>query len=545
MSKAKQALKKSLALSLSLILVLILGTSAIPQQALAVDTNITADFTDPNFLAAVRDILDIPSGNIYLSNVVDVIQLDVRNRNITNLAGIQHFSNLKILDASSNQLSSLDVSAFNLEGLSASHNNITTAGLVLGNQPSLVLLDLNSNQLTTLDVSAFTALIMLYAENNRLTSIQLGNLTNLEYLELNLNNLVSLDVSALTALRFLAASSSNLTSLTLGNLNYLEHIEIFNNRLTTLNVAGTPQLRALFVEQNYFASIDMLVGLSETSIPANSIDNCVHDGDMTFEISWLTKFTARIYGLRFSPQNSLATDDSANDTEDDSISDLLDDALRTGAPIVLPPGASAEITVDDLESIRDSDAGEVDIVLPCGRQITISNIGDNPRAIDLNLEVTIVPPGSPTRIGNVNVGANSIVIDPAASGQFGFTITLTIPAAQFTAAGVNANNVQLFLVDSEGRASRQGQVRLNNDGSASISISRASFYVLTETNLVGVEGAYTLYTPTPYVATVAHDVPQTGITGRMILPLVLGLLGFALVAVTIGHRIYVSKKDKS
>jgi len=91
-------------------------------------------------------------------------------------------------------------------------------------------------------------------------------------------------------------------------------------------------------------------------------------------------------------------------------------------------------------------------------------------------------------------GANSIVIDPVASGQFGFTITLTIPATQFTAAGVNANNVQLFLVDAEGRASRQGQVRLNNDGSANISISRASFYVLTETNLVGTGESDTWYT---------------------------------------------------
>jgi len=53
----------------------------------------------------------------------------------------------------------------------------------------------------------------------------------------------------------------------------------------------------------------------------------------------------------------------------------------------------------------------------------------------------------------------------------------------------------------------------------------------------------------PYVAAVApvptaHGVPQTGITGRMILPLVLGLLGLALVAGTIGHRLYMKKKDQ-
>jgi len=48
-----------------------------------------------------------------------------------------------------------------------------------------------------------------------------------------------------------------------------------------------------------------------------------------------------------------------------------------------------------------------------------------------------------------------------------------------------------------------------------------------------------------YVAPVAHDVPQTGITSRMVLPLVLGLFGFALIAGAIGHRLYRSKKDKS
>jgi len=57
------------------------------------------------------------------------------------------------------------------------------------------------------------------------------------------------------------------------------------------------------------------------------------------------------------------------------------------------------------------------------------------------------------------------------------------------------------------------------------------------------------YATAPYVAAVpapaAHNVPQTGITGRMILPLVLGLLGFALIAGTIGHRLYMKKKDQS
>ena len=90
-------------------------------------------------------------------------------------------------------------------------------------------------------------------------------------------------------------------------------------------------------------------------------------------------------------------------------------------------------------------------------------------------------------------------------------------------------------------------MRNAEDNSVTVSFNSASVFVLSTTAPVTPPRDYA--TVVPYVAAVAapvaHDVPQTGITGRMILPLVLGIAGFALIAGVIGHRIYVSKKERT
>ena len=102
--------------------------AAVPSVNLAVSAavDITADFTDPNFLAAVREIIGKPTGAIYDTDVAGITSLNVGDKNITDLSGIEHFTALKYLDCGGNQLTELDMSKNTaLTGLRCDFNHLT------------------------------------------------------------------------------------------------------------------------------------------------------------------------------------------------------------------------------------------------------------------------------------------------------------------------------------------------------------------------------------------------------------------------------------
>ena len=86
-----------------------------------------------------------------------VTEIDVENKYISNLSGIQFFPNLKVLNCSHNRLTKLDVS-----------KNTVLQELVCW-----------ENRLTELDVSKNTKLTELYFVSNKITSLQADNCTNL------------------------------------------------------------------------------------------------------------------------------------------------------------------------------------------------------------------------------------------------------------------------------------------------------------------------------------------------------------------------------
>jgi len=205
--------------------------------------------------------------------------------------------------------------------------------------------------------------------------------------------------------------------------------------------------------------------------------------------------------------------------------------------IVLSEGASTTLSTDILQEIRLSSTA-LYVRLPSGLEVRIDpeTITDYAVGIDLYIESDTTD--------------NSIVLNPSAHGNFGFELQIRITPTMLAAAGLNPVNVRLFHIDDDGVVTDDGWATPLANGYVMIGITRASQWVLTEEDLLA-----NRLTPPPYddhgfwvpqvAAPTAHNVPQTGITGRMILPLVLGLLGFALVAGAIGHRVYVSKKGKS
>jgi len=111
---------------------------------------------------------------VLTANISGVIKLDVGDKSISDLTGIEAFVALEELRLWDNSLTSLDVSKNTaLKSLSVTSNRLTS--LDVSKNTALKELWCDFNQLTSLDVSNNTALTWLYCPSNRLTSLIMRN----------------------------------------------------------------------------------------------------------------------------------------------------------------------------------------------------------------------------------------------------------------------------------------------------------------------------------------------------------------------------------
>jgi Leucine-rich repeat (LRR) protein len=103
-----------------------------------------------------------------------IIYLDVNNKLINDLKGIEAMANLQTLYCSNNFLSELDLSGNEyLHTVDCSENELKT--LDCSHNPELSFLDCRRNGLTSLNVTANTKLTFLWAGLNSLTSLDISN----------------------------------------------------------------------------------------------------------------------------------------------------------------------------------------------------------------------------------------------------------------------------------------------------------------------------------------------------------------------------------
>lgn len=161
-------------------------------------------------------------GEIQQSEALLVYELRVNNRSITNIEGIQSFTNLTFLNCGLNSLTSLEVrTCINLHELNAGFNQLTSINL--SNMVNLEIIDLRYNQLTQINVSGCTSLSDFSFYANRLTDIDLNGLTALRGLFCSGNYLTNIDLTGIN-LSSLSCGSNNIAILDLTsqtNLNLL------------------------------------------------------------------------------------------------------------------------------------------------------------------------------------------------------------------------------------------------------------------------------------------------------------------------------------
>ncbi len=225
----------------------------------------------------------VPTANI---NTITV--LNINNKNIADLTGIEDFTALIHLGCYTNQLTSLDVTQnTSLTLLNASGNQLTTldvsqntalstlnvgvnqlTSIDTSQNAGLLYLLLGNNQLTSLDVSLNTALVSLDCSANQLSSIDVSANTVLTNLSCPSNQIISLDVSQNTALSFLGCSSNQLTSLDVKNGN--------NTNFTFFNAASNPNLMCILVDDATWSTANW------TSIDATASFNDVACVPLTY-----------------------------------------------------------------------------------------------------------------------------------------------------------------------------------------------------------------------------------------------------------------------
>ena len=203
-------------------------------------------------------------------------------KTLTDLSGIECFSNLESLFCSELKLVSLDVSSLKkLKQLRCSDNRSLTALNVSG-LTNLEALYCDNTGLTSLDVSGLENLTQLWcSQSYSLETLKFGENDKLTELSCSECNLSSLDVSSFTALETLDCSyNQNLTSLTLGNLAALTYLSCYNCQLSKLDVSGLTNLSDLNCEVNKLSELDLRKNENLTSLYCGDQVGCDDDNKM-------------------------------------------------------------------------------------------------------------------------------------------------------------------------------------------------------------------------------------------------------------------------
>ena len=180
-----------------------------------------------------------------------VTEIDVNDKNITSLKGIEFFPNLKKLDCGHNRLTSLDVSKNTvLQELVCWENQLTS--LDVSQNTALQELECFENQLTSLDVSQNPALQKLSCWDNRLTSLDVSKNTELTYLKCSYNRLTELDVSKNTELTYLDCGRNQLTELDVSQNTKLTELYFVSNKITSLQADNCTNLTVIFTGSNKY-----------------------------------------------------------------------------------------------------------------------------------------------------------------------------------------------------------------------------------------------------------------------------------------------------
>ncbi len=246
----------------------------------------TVELADTNFRNKLKaDYPQVMQGDQLLISAANALggKLSIREANIKNISGIEHFTSITTLDLTDNELTTMpDISSItgliNFYG----NNNQFISLPDFTNQTELLDFQVMNNQLTALpDLSKSTKLKSLYCSNNKITQLPpFTQLPNLEILVIGDNQIKEeLDFSILINLKQLHVHKLNLTRII--GLESLKQLQILfawgNNILNFRGLDSNTTLTRAFLYENPITQLPYL----ENKPGLNTLD--VHRCQLTFE----------------------------------------------------------------------------------------------------------------------------------------------------------------------------------------------------------------------------------------------------------------------
>lgn len=237
------------------------------------------EFTDVNFIKAI--IKAYPNVDVNKDGEISFEEAktltSIRNLSsyplITNVKGIEAFTNLTELSLTQKDFTTIDVSAnTKLTTLNLRQNKL--AGTLNVSTLSLLkTLELNSNALVEVVLPINGSIEILYSNENLLTAIEVNKLPNLKRLFLVNNQITDLDLSQNSALERLHIDKNKVANLDVANLTKLNWMSVNDNLLTQITLQNNPALRTILAQNNIIESLNFQDGIGNTFTAINLTGN--------------------------------------------------------------------------------------------------------------------------------------------------------------------------------------------------------------------------------------------------------------------------------
>ena len=263
----------------SLVLILVLMFNMLfPILSIAAEEKVTISFKDKNLYNAILTKLGskVESSNegtltitITKANLETVTTLELNEKQITDVSGIEKFTSLTSLNLNDNQKIS-DIKPItqlpNLEKLYLKSNEITDITLI-SSLTKLKSLGLGSNKISNMEpLRTLINITWLNLSDNKISDItSLQTLTNITYLALNENKISDITpISSLTNLEKLYLYNNEITDITpLSSLTKLKTLGLGENEISNISPLQTlTNITYLALNENKISDITPISSLT-------------------------------------------------------------------------------------------------------------------------------------------------------------------------------------------------------------------------------------------------------------------------------------------
>ena len=259
--------------------------AAVPEGHIAINEK---NFPDENFRDYVAGEWDKNQDKYFSpSEIANAKWISCDNKEISNLKGIEFFTNIWLLECYYNNLTTIDLSHNkNLSYINCHHNQLNE--LDVSGLPLLETFYCGHNALPSIDVSKNEKLEDFDCQDNHLDTLDVSQNKELVKLSCGTNNLTELDVRENKKLKELSCYESKLSNLDLRNQTELEVLKCWKNPLSALNVSANTKLKKLFVSNTNLTSLDATNNTAlETFIGKDCSYNIAVEGDGKFDLTTL------------------------------------------------------------------------------------------------------------------------------------------------------------------------------------------------------------------------------------------------------------------